>query len=354
MNSIDETSKRGRVLLSLKERLRSGRWKPGAQLPTRTELIKSLKISPMTLQLVIDDLIRDGFVSSHGRDGTFAAQRPPFVRNFGFVINGPSGERKDWIQYWRVLEVEAKKHFEDTERQALFYYGIGRPMSKDMDQLRDDVAAHKLAGVFFSDMPRFLFNDPVFSQKHTPLVAVGSKSTDAGQASVVVLGTDKFFDVALKQIADAGRKRVGLITPWEDPRQHVAQFQQIARRLGLETHARWCQFVPHSVEGRRWASHAVQVIVAAQQRPDALVIFDDNHIESAMSGILEAGCAVPSDCLVVAHANFPWPVPSPFPLIRIGVDIREVLQTAVGEIERRQHGEEAQQLYVPLQIQAEI
>ena len=354
MKSIDDTSKRSRVLSSLKERLRNGRWKPGTQLPTRTELIKTLKISPMTLQLVINDLIRDGFVSSHGRDGTFAAQRPPFVRNFGFVINGPSSERKDWIHYWRVLEVEAKKHFEDSERQSVFYYGINRPLSTDMDRLRNDIEAQKLAGVFFSDMPRFLFNDLVFGQKHTPLVAVGSKSTEAPQASVVVLGTDKFFEVALKQIAEAGRRRVGLITPWEDPRQHVAQFQAISQRMGLKTHPRWCQYAPHSIDGRRWASHAVQAIVAAHERPDALVIFDDNHTESVMSGVLAAGCSVPNDCLVVAHANFPWPVPSPYPLIRIGVDIRRVIQIAVGEIERRQHGEDPQQLYVPLQIQTEL
>ncbi|HYG77349.1 MAG TPA: GntR family transcriptional regulator [Planctomycetota bacterium] len=341
------------MLTALKSRLRSGRWRPGSRLPTRTELIKSLKISPMTLQRVIDELIREGFVCSRGRDGTFAADAPPFTRNFGFVINGPASARDEWVHYWRVLEAEAQKLFASPGREAKFYYGIDRPMSPDMDRLREDIEAQRLAGVFFSNLPAFLLDSPLVQQKHTPLVAVGSKQDGASGLSLVVFGTDRFMDKALKEVAAAGRKRVGLITPWEDPRQHVAKFQATAQRYGLETQPRWCQYAPHSREGRLWAAHAVEAIIGGAQRPDALVIYDDNHIESAMSGMLRAGCAVPGDCLVVAHTNFPWPLPSPFPLIRIGIDIRKVVESAVAEIERRQNGQAPQEIYIPLQTQNE-
>jgi len=353
MNSTDP-SKRTQILSSFKQRLRAGKWAAGSRLPTRTQLVKTFKLSPMTLQLVIDDLIHEGFVESRGREGTFASDAPPFTRNYAFVINGLSEERHAWLHFWRVLEAEATKHFSDTKKQAVFFYGIDKPLSADLTRLAHDIESHQLAGVFFSSAPGFLANAPLLLQKHTPLVAVGSKSATSSQLSLIKLGTDRFFDDALGEIASAGRRRVGLITPWEDPRQHLPEFFEKAQQRGLETHPRWCQYAPHSIGGRRWAANAAQAIVSGSDRPDALVIYDDNLVESAMTGLQAAGCAVPSQCLVVAHTNFPWPIASPYPLIRIGVDVQKIISAAVAEIDRRQTGEAPRETRIPLQTQSEI
>lgn len=354
MRNIDETFKRGRILAAFKQRMRDGKWPAGGRLPTRTELVKKFKLSPVTLQHVIDQLMREGFVESRGRDGTFAAAVPPFARNFGFVIRGVNDERHAWGHYWRVLEAEATKAFAGTAHHPLFYYGIDQPFSADVERLRKDVEAHTLRGVFFSNQPDFLVNSPLLSQKHTPLVAVGGKKDSIEKLSVLSLGTERFFEIATKQVAAAGRKRVALITPWEDPRQHLPEFNRWAVKHGLQTHPRWCQYAPHSAGGRLWAAHAVEAIAAGTPRPDALIIYDDNLIESSMAGIQAAGWSVPSECLVVAHANFPWPIASPCPIIRIGVDIREVVQAAIAEIERRQHGAPPQRLGVQLHTRNEI
>jgi DNA-binding LacI/PurR family transcriptional regulator len=347
-----ELSKRAQVLTSFKQRLRSGKWRNGSRLPTRTQLIKTFKVSPVTLQLVIDDLMQEGFVQSRGREGTFAAASPPFARNFGFVLGGLSEERHNWVHYWRVLEAEATKAFSGTEKQALYYYGIEKPLSVEIERLRQDIEAQRLAGVFFSNMPNFLMNSALLTQKHTPLVAVGSSR--AKNLSIIKLGTDRFFDSALRAISAAGRRRVGLITPWEDPREHLAEFTALAGQFGLQTHPRWCQYAPHSIGGRRWAANAAQAIASGVERPDALVIYDDNLIESTMAGMQAAGCAVPCDCLVVAHSNFPWPIASPYPLIRIGVNITEVVKSAVAEIDRRQGGAPPCEIHIPLQTQSEV
>jgi len=352
MNSTDP-SKRTQILSSFKQRMRAGKWAAGSRLPTRTQLVKTFKLSPMTLQLVIDDLIREGFVESRGREGTFASAAPPFTRNYAFVINGLSEERHTWLHFWRALEAEAAKLFEDT-RQPVFFYGIDKPLSADLTRLARDIESHQLAGVFFSSVPGFLANAPLLLQKHTPLVAVGSKAASSSQLSLIKLGTDRFFDDALSEIAAAGRRRVGLITPWEDPRQHLPEFFEKARQRGLETHPRWCQYAPHSVGGRRWAANAAQSIVSGSDQPDALIIYDDNLIESTMAGLQAAGCSVPAQCLVVAHTNFPWPVASPYPLIRIGVDVQKIVRAAVAEIDRRQHGAAPQETRIPLQTVSEI
>jgi len=353
MNNI-EHSKRSQLADAFKQHLRCGKWAAGSRLPTRTELVKSFKISPMTLQLVIDDLTRDGFVESRGRQGTFAVPTPPFTRNYAFVINGLSEERHTWIHFWRVLEAEASKLFGDSQKQAVFFYGIDTPLSTEMTRLAHEIESNQLAGVFFSRVPTFLAQSPLLSQKHTPLVAVGSKSDSSQNLSLIKLGTDRFFEDALREIKAAGRRRVGLITPWEDPRQHLADFFSKAAQQGLETNPRWCQYAPHSIGGRRWAANAAQAIVTGTERPDALVIYDDNLIESTMAGLQAANCNVPSECLVVAHTNFPWPIASPYPLIRIGVDIRKLVLAAVSEIDRRQTASDPHEIRIPLQTLNEL
>jgi DNA-binding LacI/PurR family transcriptional regulator len=343
-----ELSRRQKALSAFKLRLRVGRWKSGVRLPTRPELVKTLKISPMTLQLIIDQLAEEGFVESRGREGTFAAASPPFTRNIGIVLRGGEAERETWFHYWRVLETVATQLCAGSQRRAQFYYGIEKPLSSELERLRRDIDGHCLAGVFFSDLPRVILNSGVLNQTHTPLVAVGDSSECGAHVSSLKLDTDRFFDVAMKEVVRAGRRRVGLITPWEDPREHLPAFFACAKKHGLEALPRWCLYAPHSSGGRFWATYAVQTLLAGSHRPDALLIYDDNLIEAGMAGMREVGCAVPDECLVVAHANFPMPIASPYPLIRVGIDIPELLQAAFDEIQRRQHKTQPRHIRIPL------
>jgi DNA-binding LacI/PurR family transcriptional regulator len=69
------------------------------------------------------------------------------------------------------------------------------------------------------------------------------------------------------------------------------------------------------------------------ERPDALLILDDNLVEHATAGLIAAGVRVPEDLDVVAHCNFPWPTPSVLPLTRIGFNNTEVVRHCVDLID---------------------
>jgi len=45
-------------------------------------------------------------------------------------------------------------------------------------------------------------------------------------------------------------------------------------------------------------------------RPDALVVADDNLVTCATQGIAASGVQVPGELDVVAHCNFPHPLPA--------------------------------------------
>ena len=62
-------------------------------------------------------------------------------------------------------------------------------------------------------------------------------------------------------------------------------------------------------------------VVQQPERPDGLIVTDDNLLTSASEGLLAAGVRVPEEVSVVALTNFPNLVPSAVPVTRIGFDI---------------------------------
>jgi GntR family histidine utilization transcriptional repressor len=63
-----------RVKLHLKEGLASGRWPPGALMPSETELVAAFGVSRMTVNRALRELQAEGLVQRTQGVGTFAAQ----------------------------------------------------------------------------------------------------------------------------------------------------------------------------------------------------------------------------------------------------------------------------------------
>jgi DNA-binding LacI/PurR family transcriptional regulator len=105
---------------------------------------------------------------------------------------------------------------------------------------------------------------------------------------------------------------------------------------------------PHWVQGVHLAApqlarNCAQLLMHAGQdeRPDALIISDDNLVEFATAGLIAAGVRVPDDLEVVAHCNFPWPTPSVVPVKRLGYEVSRVLKACLESIDLQRGGEAA-------------
>jgi DNA-binding LacI/PurR family transcriptional regulator len=106
-----------------------------------------------------------------------------------------------------------------------------------------------------------------------------------------------------------------------------------------------------------WAEHVVQLLCrgAAAERPDALVVADDNLFAHACRGLVKSGLTVGGDIDVVAHANFPLTDADILPVARLGYDIRALLTTAMGLIDRQRQGEMiAERTLLPAQFLSEL
>ncbi len=74
------------------------------------------------------------------------------------------------------------------------------------------------------------------------------------------------------------------------------------------------------------------------RRPDGLIICDDNFVEFATAGLIDAGVRPGADFDVVALANFPCPVLSPLRLTYLGFDCRALMRTCLEAIDAQKQG----------------
>jgi len=321
--------KQEHVISRMREWIVNRRLKPGTRLPSRAEIGKQLDVSSLTVQQAFDRLAADGFVESFGRRGTFIADRPPHLSRCGIVF-ASSPDSPDWSQFWAaMLQATADRRSSD-EWDMPFFFNVNQLRSgDDYERLIDDIEQARLAGVVLTNAPHELYGTPILDDKRLAraIVTGGSHYSDAVS---VYPETNTFIDRALERLAERGRRRVAFISAMRP----VTQFEQYAsagvERLGMEVRPSWFQFVhPGSVEGA--AGNVARLLLdrPAPERPDAIVITDDNIVEQATIGIAASGVRLPDDLDIVALCNFPTPPPSVVPVTRLGFDARAIMAVAL-------------------------
>jgi LacI family transcriptional regulator len=161
-------------------------------------------------------------------------------------------------------------------------------------------------------------------------VAVGGASGMSMQMPAASLDTDSFFIKAVEHLVQRGRRRIAMIAPPDVA--HVNMFKPLAKAMagfGLSPCPYLMQESPsQSTSAARNLAHLLMRLPAGE-RPDGLIIADDNLVEHASAGIVDAMVRVPEELEMVAHCNFPWPTPSVVKARRLGYDAGEVIATCL-------------------------
>jgi len=286
------------------------------------------------MQRVFRKLTDEGFIVSRGWEGTFVSERPPHLNDLALVFPYKDRPERQWPEFWRALEREAVTLAANKGHELHVSYGNETREDREAYLgLEEDVAAHRVAGLIFPSPPAYLGGSPVLQAPDIPRVAISPEPMPPNVKAVSLSGD--VFNAAVQYLLGQGRRRIAWITV-PAARQYAVDALQQAQ-LGVPPY--WVQTsVYEDPEGAR---RAVQLLMAGRGtgRPDGLVIFDDNLVESATAGLIDAGIRVPDDLMVVAHCNFPRPTRSHVPARRLGYDVRAVLKTCVDLIDAQRRGE---------------
>ena len=353
------SGKHATVLHALRGMIVAGRLSPGSRLPTRRQLESKFEAGPVTIQRALNYLAAEGFTEARGRLGTFVTANPPHLCHYGLAFFSHLGQ-VDQRRLDTAIMNEASAINETHDRQMRVYHDIvDQPdLGAEHYRLIADAQANKLAGIIFTAKPpQPLVKALATAAPQTPCVAIMSQP-DVPNVTAVSLG-EPFVAKALQYLAARGRRRIACLSICSQL-PTILNWQKLLLTLipqhGMTTEPYW-MLTMGSRESATGVSAVVHLLFepGRSNRPDALFIADDNFVEHATAGLLAAGVRVPEDVDVVAHCNFPWPVPNAMPVKRLGYDARDVLRQCISVIDMQRRGQTPpKQVFVEAVFEEEV
>ena len=335
------TAKQDNVVRTLRREIIDGRFGRNAQLPPQSELAIRFSVSPVTVGLALSRLAREGFVQARHRRGTFVVEKPPHLNNYALVFwNEPVAgiAPSNWSKYYTALTNAAIELQQTAQIRVLMFHGVNQHAdTDDRQRLEGYLRAHRLGGMIFVNMPADLVGTPILEEAGVPRVAFMSQHRYP-QVRTMSFDEQMWFGKALDHLAAQGRKRVAMVMVGLYKESDELISAAVAKR-GMECPFRWRQIVP--LNEPKAIRNCVQLLMygAGAQRPDGLLITDDNFAEPAMGALIATGVRVPDNVAVVTHCNFPCVTSAVLPVARLGYDIRAALRTAIDLIDRQRRGE---------------
>ena len=318
-----------RVAAEVRRAIRTGRFLPGERLPPRLVLAARHRVSSLTVQRAMNQLLEDGFIKTRQRQGTFVSGRPPHLYRIGLAFQ-PRRHDPSWSNLWDALLAAAGLIAAEGPCYFTSYLGVDRHLdTDDCQRLQRDLERKVLAGVIFDQFSVQAADLLPLSRTGVPAAAI-MKTESTGKMSGITLDIESFFDQALAHLRRDGRRRIAIIALGKpDVWQMLPMIERCYARHGLEYRPEWIHGIP--LPGAEWGTHTVRLLfaAAASERPDALVIADDNLCRPVVAGLAQLPCRVPDDIRIVSICNWPKLPEVNLPVDWLGFDLREMLERAV-------------------------
>src|SRR5271155_2094042 len=127
MTEAEQTSsptipKQALISEHLRKEIIAGRFPPGGRLPTQVQLVEQFRVSGVTIQRALDRLIREGFIHTRGRNGTFVTANPPHLFSYGVVFHDQ--QKAGRSRYHEMLEAQAMRLQRATDRKVTIFNAI--------------------------------------------------------------------------------------------------------------------------------------------------------------------------------------------------------------------------------------
>ena len=332
----ETTQKHYQVIGDLRRRIVAGQFRPGDRLPAWSQLSATYGVARPTLTRVMDRLKRDGLVFSDSTRGTFVMPRPPHLHRYAVAFEA-SPDGTDWTRFLATLAAEVQRiDAADPGRDLSVLYGVNEHAEGEaVDRLRRDLRDGLLAGVItISAREAAELPMPEMAGGLVPCAVIRNGPVPG----VPTVGVDykDFLHRSLSTVAEVGCSSVALIS---NDNGSVRGYMDLVEAHGLTAKPYW--FHQISEKRRQMATNVAQLLLdrPAADRPDALVVTDDNLVDAVLAGVVDSGLRVPQDLFMITHCNWPSPVESIVPTRRLGFSVNAILDTCFQRLEAQRRGE---------------
>lgn len=318
------------IMTELRRQIVSGKLHPGARLPTRREMAAELKTTLVTIQKALDHLQRGGFVTSHGRGGSFVSDRPPHLYRFGMVFpeRPTSGsEQWHWSKFWSHLARAGEAAARAQGRDFVIYSGVDDRPEPETDaarQLVADAAGHRLAGLITAGpfAPKSLVNT-IVTKYRIPIIQVAQHM----QVPTLRVTSEPADAMVIERFKSSRCQSVAILMPQFIADHHVERTIQLVRSSGISV--REGHVIGLDPREPRWVRHWIRVAMDSNRPPQGLWITDDNLVAHAAMGLADAGVVVDRDLTVIAQANLPLDEANPVGFQRYGINLHDLMSRCI-------------------------
>lgn len=314
---------------------------PGEKLPTFDELVECFDTSRSIVQMAVGQLRDQGFVRSDGRRGMFVEDHPPHLYRYGILFPGHPGDAH-WSRFNSALTQEATRLAAQTPGYRFeCYFDLHKnALNNGIDRLLDDVRQETLAGLMVMPFCDQAVNHPIIKQSGIPVLHFFGSIESGRLPSLTTDHNDYLTKIVLPKLKANGANRIASVSMAEHP---TAGLMSMIQSAGLQTRKSWIQYVsrdyPETIRRIIWLLYELPV----DQRPDGLLILDDNLIEHVMLGLNDCDLSVGKDVHVFAQYNWPSDSPSMLPIHRFGVHTGQFLIKACRVIDDMRRGQDVPQ-----------
>jgi len=292
----------------------------GSRLPPDRELIRRYGVSARTVREALLILEAEGTVQRQQGLGSVVCRPNRPVALFSEMnILDPQTPR-----YFALLLNVVRERLEAAGYSTRLYTGRDRTSSKpsgqDCCELFEDAEAGHLGGII-------ALTTTLDSPRAHRLRKAGLPMVHAAGDSALTHA----FNVrhALPEVANylsaTGCRRVGLIgwnVPHADGRCELTEcFAEALHQAGLPFSAARCRVeMSHAVPGAGWEAFR-EIWSASREKPDALIVSDENYLPEVVMALQEMRLRVPVDLLLVSHQTQHVEIPLPVPVARIELNV---------------------------------
>lgn len=354
-NPVTEaTERRGKpakfsgIAASLRREILGGKFSVGDRLPSWDEIAERFDTTKVTVKKAIDVLAEDGLLEARMGAGTFVTG-PAQASLLPVVLAISTGSVPGRSRFLEALEREAQRLAREGRNLSVYRDSANRHQDARFSTIARLTLEHRVRGIVFAPDAFPLMGTPLCDEPHIPRVRIGSGGVD-GIPGIGFGAQPAMAEMAMAHFAQQGRRRVALIRHAhyegelaDDP------FPRIAARHGLTTRPEWI-LGASAFQAPDTAEPIARLLAMGQgeNRPDALLIADDNLVPYATRGMKAAGVRGGEDMDIVAHANFPCPTECHVPARRIGNDVGAILELALEVIEAQREGRKIERRTVPV------
>lgn len=298
---------------------------PGTRLATIAVLAQRLGVSTNTVRSALTILQREGWVELRHGSGTYVSEPPRDGKHVALVAEIDLLHSVT-AYFHREMFCRLRRHLIEAGHAVRFYIGTCVPGTIDAP-CYSDVAA----GQVVADLDRISAIGAFVMLRDEPWAAPARErgmpivSNDPALGPAVIADRDDLLRRAVASLAATGCRRIGYLG-WDPAFSEYApsnaaglheQMPSLAVEYGMTTRPGWMSYASHpSTSGAGWEQFR-DIWRSGRERPDGLVIADDQLLTGVFEALAAAGVSVPGQLRIATHFTEGMPLHLPCPVIKI-------------------------------------